>query len=320
MGEEWRRGWHPEIIPPKKSDGAVLVVGAGPAGLEAALSAARRGYEVHLAEASDTLGGRVTLESRLPGLAEWARVRDWRTTQLQRMPNVSIYRDSPLEAEHVLEFGARHVAIATGARWRRDGVGRDSGFPVPGFDGANVYAPDDIMTGPDPEGGSVIVWDDDHYYMGGVLAELCRYAGREVTIVTPAAMVSAWTVNTLEALPIAKRIAQFGINVITYSSIVGWADGKATLVNILTGETTELAADALVTVTARLPTDELYEQLRDHWQDAGIASVIRIGDCWAPSTIQQAVYSGHKWARELDEAPELLIPRELPMIEAKATR
>jgi dimethylamine/trimethylamine dehydrogenase len=320
MGEEWRRGWHPEIIPPKKSDGAVLVVGAGPAGLEAALSAARRGYEVHLAEATDKLGGRVTHESRLPGLAEWARVRDWRTTQLQRMPNVSIYRDSPLEAEHVLEFGARHVAIATGARWRRDGVGRDSGFPVPGFDGANVYAPDDIMTGPDPEGGSVIVWDDDHYYMGGVLAELCRYAGREVTIVTPAAMVSAWTVNTLEALPIAKRIAQFGINVITYSSIVGWADGKATLVNILTGETTELAADALVTVTARLPTDELYEQLRDHWQDAGIASVIRIGDCWAPSTIQQAVYSGHKWARELDEAPELLIPRELPMIEAKATR
>src|SRR6185503_14030488 len=163
MGEEWRRGWHPEIIPPKKSDGSVLVVGAGPAGLEAALSAARRGYEVHLAETTGKLGGRVTQESRLPGLAEWARVRDWRVTQLQRMPNVSIYRDSALEAEHVLEFGARHVAIATGSAWRRDGVGRDSGFPVPGFDAANVYTPDDIMTGPDPEGGSVIVWDDDHY-------------------------------------------------------------------------------------------------------------------------------------------------------------
>jgi dimethylamine/trimethylamine dehydrogenase len=317
MGEEWRRGWHPEIIPPKKSDGSVLVVGAGPAGLEAALSAARRGYEVHLAETTDKLGGRVTQESRLPGLAEWARVRDWRVTQLQRMPNVSIYRDSALEAEHVLEFGARHVAIATGSVWRRDGVGRDSGFPVPGFDAANVYTPDDIMTGPDPAGGSVIVWDDDHYYMGGVLAELCRYTGREVTIVTPAAMVSSWTVNTLEALPIAKRIAQFGISVVTYSSILGWADGRAQLVSNLTGQTTELLADSLVTVTARLPNDDLFEQLRDRWQEAGIASVTRIGDCWAPSTIQQAVYTGHKWARELDETPELLVPRELPMAASK---
>ena len=113
MGEEWRRSWHPEIIPARKSDGSVLVVGAGPSGLEAALAAARRGFEVHLAEASSDLGGRVSKESRLPGLSEWARVRDWRVGQLERMANVSIYRESSLEAEHVLEFGARHVAIAT---------------------------------------------------------------------------------------------------------------------------------------------------------------------------------------------------------------
>jgi len=69
-------------------------------------------------------------------------------------------------------------------------------------------------------------------------------------------------------------------------------------------------------VTARLPVDGLYEGLRDRWQEAGIASVARIGDCWAPSTIQQAVYTGHKWARGLDEEPETIIPRELPMIES----
>ena len=61
---------------------------------------------------------------------------------------------------------------------------------------------------------------------------------------------------------------------------------------------------------------KLIEQMRDRWEDAGIASVTRIGDCWAPSTIQQAVYTGHKWARELDEEPESLTPRELPTIEA----
>ncbi len=319
MGEEWRRGWHPEIIPPKKSEGSVLVVGAGPAGLEAALAAARRGFEVHLAEATDELGGRVTRESRLPGLSEWARVRDWRVGQLERMANVSIYRGSVLEAEHVLEFGARHVAIATGSVWRRDGVGRDSGFPLPGFDGPSVHTPDDVMSGRDPSEGPVIVWDDDHYYMGGVLAELCRYAGHEVTIVTPAAMVSAWTVNTLEAVPIAKRIARMGIEVLPYTSVAAFADGKVLLTSALTGLEIERPAASLVTVTARLPVDELYAELdrqRDRWADSGIASITRIGDCWAPSTIQQAVYTGHKWARELDEEPEKLTPRELPMIES----
>jgi dimethylamine/trimethylamine dehydrogenase len=323
MGEEWRRGWHPEIIPPKKSDGSVLVVGAGPAGLEAALAAARRGFEVHLAEAGSELGGRVSRESRLPGLSEWSRVRDWRVTQLERMGSVSIYRDSALEAEHVLEFGARHVAIATGSIWRSDGVGRESGFAVPGFDGANVYSPDDIMNGRLPVQGPVIIWDDDHYYMGGVLAELCRAAGHEVTLVTPAAMVSAWTVNTLEAVPIAKRIARLGIGVATYTSVVGFDGASVKLVSGLTGATSELPCASLVTVTARLPVDDLYldlEKMRDGWEAAGISSIERIGDCWAPSTIQQAVYTGHKWARGLDEEPEQLIPRELPMISARAVK
>ena len=312
MGEEWRRGWHPEIIAPKKSEGSVLVVGAGPAGLEAALAAARRGFEVHLAEASDELGGRVLRESRLPGLAEWARVRDWRVGQLERMANVSIYRDSKLEAEHVLEFGARHVAIATGSIWRRDGVGRDSGFPI--FDGPVVCTPDDIMSGRDPEAGPIIIWDDDHYYLGGVIAELCRYAGHQVMLATTAATVSAWTVNTLEAMPIAKRMAKMGVEVLTYTSVAGFEGGSAKLVSVLTGEATDRPAAALVTVTGRLPVDGLFEELRDRWQEAGISSVTRIGDCWAPSTIQQAVYTGHKWARGLDEEPEGLISRELPAI------
>ena len=319
MGEEWRRGWHPEIIPPRKSEGSVLVVGGGPAGLEAALSSARRGYEVHLAEAGQELGGRVSRESRLPGLSEWGRVRDWRVTQLERMSNVSIYRDSALEPEHVLEFGATHVAIATGSRWRGDGIGRSSGFELPGFGGAGNYTPDDLMTGRVPNSGPVIIWDDDHYYMGGVLAELCRAGGFDVTLVTSAAMVSAWTVHTLEAMPIAQRIARLGIVVLPYMSVVGFEAGKARLVSVLTGEESDLPCESLVTVTARLPIDALYldlEQKRDSWKEAGIASVTRIGDCWAPSTIQQAVYSGHKWARELDEEPEGLTPRELPFIES----
>ena len=220
------------------------------------------------------------------------------------MENVSIYRESALEPEHVLEFGARHVAIATGSTWRSDGIGRNSGFAVPGFDGANVYSPDDLMSGRVPSAGPVIIWDDDHYYMGGLLAERCRAAGLDVTLVTPAATLSAWTVNTLEAVPIAKRIARLGIEVVTYTSVAGFDGSKARLISALTGAESELPCAALVTVTARLPVDALYlglDQMSDRWGSAGIASITRIGDCWAPSTIQQAVYTGHKWARGLDE-------------------
>ena len=70
----------------------MLVVGAGPAGLEATRAFGQRGYEVMLAEATEQLGGRVLKESALPGLAEWRRVRDWRVGQIEPMPNVSVYR------------------------------------------------------------------------------------------------------------------------------------------------------------------------------------------------------------------------------------
>lgn len=317
MGEEWRRGWHPERIPARGSDGAVLVVGAGPAGLEAALAAARRGYEVHLAEATGELGGRVTREASLPGLSEWRRVRDWRVGQLVKMPNVSIYRDSALEAAHVLEFGARHVALATGALWRRDGVGREHGALVPGFDGEGVFTPDDLMAGRLPH-GPVVIFDDDHAYMGGVLAELCRAAGLAVTLITPAAVVSSWTTHTMEALPIARRLARLGVEVVPYASVVGWGGGVVRIANALTGEVREQPAEGLVTVTARLPAEALYDALvadAPALAAAGIASLERIGDLLSPSTIQQAVYTGHKLARGLDRVgAEVLKPRELPAL------
>src|SRR5262249_23328790 len=84
-GEEWRKDWHPEITPDRASDDGVLIVGAGPAGLECARALGQRGYEVTLAETRDVLGGRVHDESRLPGLSAWGRVRDYRAQQIGQM-------------------------------------------------------------------------------------------------------------------------------------------------------------------------------------------------------------------------------------------
>jgi len=186
MGEEWRKGWHPETIAPKGSDSSILIVGGGPAGLEAAVALGRRGYDVTLAEARRELGGRVTLESRLPGLNQWNRVTEWRLNQIGKLPNVEFYLESVVDREQILEFSPDHVAIATGAKWRKDGVGRSLDDPIPGWEHEHVLTPDDIMAGATPSGGPVIVYDDDHYYMGGVIAEKLRKEGLDVTLVTPA--------------------------------------------------------------------------------------------------------------------------------------
>lgn len=303
MGEEWRRGWHPERIEPKESDAKVLVVGAGPAGLEAAVSLGKRGYRVVLVEQSRQLGGRVAREARLPGLAAWIRVVDYREGQLRRLDTVEHYFESPMTANEVLTYDFDHVAVTTGSSWRRDGVGRWHTHPVPIDDRMEVLTPDDIMAGLRPRGRRVVLFDDDHYYMGGVLAELLDAEGFAVVLVTPAAQVSQWTTNTLEQHLIARRLLEMGVEMKLSAAVVGADADGVTIADGHTGREGNITADSLVTVTGRLPHDGLVAELearRNEWASAGLSSVRAVGDAWAPGTIAAAVWDGHRYARELD--------------------
>ena len=301
MGEEWRKGWHPEHIPVRGSDASILIVGGGPAGLEAAVSLGKRGYKVALAEARKVLGGRVTLESALPGLGQWARVRDWRLNQIEKLANVDVYLDSTIDDEQILEFAPDRVVVATGARWRRNGVGRWHASAIPGSDSPAVITPDDIMAGVMPS-GPVVVFDDDHYYIGGVIAEKLRHAGLDVTLVTPAKEVSTWTTHTDEQHRIQARILRLGIVVETGAALSRVNQGSVTLESVYTEVEIEVEAANVVMVTSREPVDALYRTLNER------IPVQRIGDCLAPGTIATAVYSGHRYAREADAEVSLGVP------------
>jgi dimethylamine/trimethylamine dehydrogenase len=315
MGEEWRRGWHPENTRSRHSEGKILVVGAGPAGLEATMTAGNRGYEVVLIEASRQLGGRVAREALLPGLASWIRVLDYRRTQIDRMKNVEYYFESAMTADEILEYGFDHIAVATGATWRRDGVGYSHTQPLEMDPRFEILTPDDLIAGTRPSGKDVAIFDDDHYYMGGVVAELLLKEGYAVTLVTPAADVSTWTHNTMEQHRIQARLLDLGANLTTAHTLTTVDADGVVLACVYTDREQQLGCDSAVLVTSRLPNEGLYLDLLDRqasWDDAGLLTLDAVGDALNPGTIASAVWDGRRFAEDLGRIDENLpFPREI---------
>jgi len=302
MGEEWRRGWHPEFIPPAKVAASMLVIGGGPAGLEAALSLGRRGHQVVLAEATADLGGRVINEASLPGLQNWIRVRDHRAYMLGQMDNVDVYLESRLTAQDVTEFEADAIVVATGSRWRRDGQGATVRAAVPIEDYRGIFTPDDIFAGAEIE-GEILLYDDEHYMMAGALAEKLLLAGHRVKYLTSAATISSWTAMTDEQEFIQARLLSMGIEVGFTQKLECIADGVFNTSCIYSGKSFTHDFSSLILVTGRKPDAELFNELT--------ITATRIGDCLVPSSIADAVYAGHKFAREYGEDPaHLVVKRE----------
>ena len=312
-GEEFRRGWHPErFTPAANADNDVLIVGAGPAGMECAITLAKRGMRrVHLVDADKEIGGSMRWISQLPGLGEWGRVINYRSIQLKKLKNVEVITGERLDAAAIREYGADIVVIATGSKWVGDGMNGPTHDYIPGADATQDHCatPDQVFEGK-AVGERVVVYDTDGYFMGAGMAEKLAREGKQVTYVTPFDTVAPYTRFTLENPRLNRTLRACGVKVHTEQVLVSAEPGKAELVEVWDESPHTIECDTVVLVTARRSEDALYTELKSDpaaLAEAGIV-VYRIGDCEVPQIPADAIYSGHRLAREID-SPNPEVPR-----------
>ena len=205
-------------------------------------------------------------------------------------------------AEDALSIGAEHIVVATGSKWRADGYGRYHSKPCLNLGPTEqVFTPNDIFEGRVPQ-GKALVFDDDHYYMGSVLAEALVAQGVEVCFVTPENLVSAWGVMTDEQYQTQQHLIELGVEIITAHGLDEFDGSNARLSCVYSERTRVVEADAIVLVTTRTPVDGLYREIAGKLESEAPGSaptLHKIGDCDAPAIIAAAVYAGHRYAREL---------------------
>jgi dimethylamine/trimethylamine dehydrogenase len=324
ISEEYRRGWHPEKFTKAATPCSVLVVGAGPAGMECARVLGERGYTVHLRDAQPQLGGHWQWVASLPRLSEWGRVITYRQIQLGKLKRyVDVHLGvGKMNAEDVLQYGADRVVIATGSRWSGDGRSANCG-PIAGADDAlpHVLTPFQIVQGKPVPGKRVLVLDGDGHFMGITLAEMMADQGRQVTYVCDAAEVAEYGVFTMESGNNKRMLFEKGVK--TYCN--HWIDkiepGRVRMSYLYkfgpdlrgpvsgavprkdNGGEFDLEIDAVILVTSRCSDDALWRDLRARrreWGPNEIQDIFRTGDCKAPAQLNQAIWDAHRLAREFD--------------------
>lgn len=285
----------------------VLVIGAGPSGLECARVLAERGFRaVHVVESRDRVGGSAEWAARLPGLSKWRRVVEYREHQLAKL-GVEVITGRRLDADDVLDYGASIVVVATGSHWDGSGTSSATHLPIPGADSSLewVLTPEQVMVdGTIPPGPRVLVYDEDGYHMGASVAQKLALDGLHVTLASPAEQIGSYMFYADEGSLMHRALLRLGVTLAPSTVVSGLEPGSALTHHPYDDESTSrIQFDSVVLVTRRVSDDSLYRELTQdphRLASHGIKAVYRVGDAVEPRLIADAVFDGHRLAREID--------------------
>ena len=305
----------PHEIEPSETPGVtVVVVGAGPGGLEAARVAAERGHKVVLFEAAAEAGGQVRLGTRLARRREMLGLIEWRVAECARL-GVRMRFNAYAEAEDVLAEAPDIVVVATG------GLPQNEVFA----DGADLAVSSwDVLSGDAKLAGQVLVMDDGGGHPGIVAAEVLAESGAEVELVTPERMVSP-DVGGLSLVPYMRSFLRLGVTVTPMQRVVAVArEGNRLRVTLGSpyggGVAGERLVDAVVVENGTAPLDDLYFALKEGSANRGEVDyealvagraqplapnserryrLYRIGDAVASRNIHSAIYDALRLMKAL---------------------
>lgn len=274
---------------------SVLIVGGGPAGLEAARVSAERGHRVVLAEASAHLGGAYRLAGLQPRRGQIIELIEWYERQLTRL-QVNLQLNTYMDADDVIAAQADEIILATGS------LPSDNGFQkaiphievLSGIENGNVSSTEAIMARQVRPGHRVIVVDEGGNWKGCGTAWKLAEDGHHVTIVTPDPLVGKELQRTAADFPLRRTLAGLGVKFIVESAITHWSGTSATVQSFLDDRTTDIAADTLVFATANRAENSLALALQQR-----SVRVSEIGDAAAPRQAAYAIYDGRKVSLEL---------------------
>jgi 2,4-dienoyl-CoA reductase-like NADH-dependent reductase (Old Yellow Enzyme family)/thioredoxin reductase len=282
--------WGGDRFTPAVHPKSVLVVGGGPAGLEAARVAAERGHTVTLAEASPELGGQFRLAGLQPRRAQITDLISWYERQLAQL-GVEILYNTYMDAEDIQSHGADEVVLATGSLPAETGF--QKALPhlpeLPGLSHGHVWSAEDVMSNRARLGNHVVVLDEGGNWRGCGTAWHLAEAGHHVTLVTPDAMIGKELQRSSTDFALRQALAQHGVRFITDAAISRWSGDGADVLSLLTGSTERITATDLVLATV----NQAEMSLRDDLLGLGITPNL-IGDANAPRLAAQAIYEGRR--------------------------